>query len=95
MYLSKLKLNNFKNIVETDLTFCKNVNCFVGENGVGKTNLLDSIHYLSFCKSATNPIAMAKAFKIAVEAGRMAFGAGLPCSSIKAQATSPLTAFLD
>ena len=56
MYLSKLKLNNFKNIVETDLTFCKNVNCFVGENGVGKTNLLDSIHYLSFCKSYFNVI---------------------------------------
>ncbi|MCK9163015.1 MAG: DNA replication/repair protein RecF [Bacteroidales bacterium] len=56
MYLNKLKLNNFKNISETELSFCKNVNCFVGENGVGKTNLLDSIHYLSFCKSYFNLI---------------------------------------
>lgn len=56
MYLSKLKLNNFKNIAETELSFCKNVNCFVGENGVGKTNILDSIHYLSFCKSYFNVI---------------------------------------
>lgn len=51
MYLHKLKLNNFKNIPEADLTFCPNVNCLVGLNGVGKTNILDSIHYLSFCKS--------------------------------------------
>ena len=56
MYLNKLKLNNFKNITEVDLSFCKNVNCLVGENGVGKTNILDAIHYLSFCKSYFNVI---------------------------------------
>lgn len=56
MYLSKLTLNNFKNIEEVELNFSENVNCFVGENGVGKTNLLDSVHYLSFCKSYFNTI---------------------------------------
>ncbi|HBN06978.1 MAG TPA: DNA replication and repair protein RecF, partial [Bacteroidales bacterium] len=45
---NKLKLNNFKNISQTELNFCANVNCLVGENGVGKTNILDAIHYLSF-----------------------------------------------
>lgn len=56
MYLNKLKLNNFKNISQAELTFCANVNCLVGENGVGKTNILDAIHYLSFCKSYFNVI---------------------------------------
>ena len=50
MYLKHLKLTNFKNIAsfEHDLS---RINCFVGNNGVGKTNILDSIYYLSFCKS--------------------------------------------
>lgn len=56
MYLNKLKLNNFKNITQAELTFCANVNCLVGENGVGKTNILDAIHYLSFCKSNFNVV---------------------------------------
>lgn len=56
MYLNKLKLNNFKNIHQADISFCENVNCLVGENGVGKTNILDAIHYLSFCKSYFNVI---------------------------------------
>lgn len=56
MYLNKLKLNNFKNINQAELSFCKKINCLVGENGVGKTNILDSIHYLSFCKSYFNVI---------------------------------------
>ena len=43
---------------------------------------------------AANPVDMAKAFKMAVEAGRMAYEAGLPTSEIKAQASSPLTSFL-
>jgi len=38
------------------LSFCEKINCFVGDNGEGKTNLLDAIHYLSFCKSYFNPI---------------------------------------
>src|SRR5574344_138786 len=54
MYITRLKLNNFRNIKEADISFSQNINCFVGENGVGKTNILDSIYYLSFCKSYFN-----------------------------------------
>lgn len=55
MYLRKLGLLNFKNYPEGDFSFSEKINCFVGNNGVGKTNLLDAIHYLSFCKSFFNP----------------------------------------
>ena len=51
MYLHELKLTNFKNCETADLLFSEKVNCFVGLNGAGKTNILDSIYYLSFCKS--------------------------------------------
>jgi DNA replication and repair protein RecF len=56
MYLSKLSLLNFKNYLSSDIDLCSRINCFVGLNGVGKTNLLDAIYYLSFCKSNFNPI---------------------------------------
>lgn len=56
MYLTRLKLANFKSYADADIAFSNNVNCFVGNNGVGKTNLLDAIYYLSFCKSYFNPI---------------------------------------
>ena len=56
MYLKQLKLNNFKNHPEVALDFSPKINCFVGDNGVGKTNILDAIYYLSFCKSYFNPI---------------------------------------
>lgn len=56
MYLKQLSLVNFKNYPEFEANFSKKVNCFVGNNGVGKTNLLDAIHYLSFCKSFFNPV---------------------------------------
>jgi len=56
MYLTNFKLNNFKTYTELDVDFCSNINCLVGNNGVGKTNLLDAIYYLSFCKSFFNPI---------------------------------------
>lgn len=56
MYLEKLSLVNFKNYSQADLDFSPDVNCFAGNNGVGKTNLLDAIHYLCFCKSFFNPI---------------------------------------
>ncbi len=56
MYLKQLSLVNFKNYPEFEASFSKKVNCFVGNNGVGKTNLLDAIHYLSFCKSFFNPV---------------------------------------
>ena len=56
MFLSNLLLINYKNIPEANLDFCRGVNCFVGNNGVGKTNLLDAVYYLSFCKSHSNSI---------------------------------------
>ncbi|MDD3907407.1 MAG: AAA family ATPase, partial [Bacteroidales bacterium] len=56
MYLNNLSIINFKNIREAELSFSPGVNCFFGKNGVGKTNLLDAIYYLSFCKSHSNPI---------------------------------------
>jgi DNA replication and repair protein RecF len=54
MYLQSLSLINFKNYSQAELTFSGKINCFVGNNGVGKTNLLDAIHYLSLCKSYFN-----------------------------------------
>ncbi len=56
MILEKLSLINFKNYDEAQIDFCKKFNCFVGNNGMGKTNLLDAIHYVSFCKSFFNAI---------------------------------------
>ena len=54
MFLKQLSLVNFKNYPEFEGQFSEKINCFVGNNGVGKTNLLDAIHYLSFCKSFFN-----------------------------------------
>jgi len=56
MWLQKLSLINFKNYSEAELAFSDTVNAFTGNNGAGKTNLLDAIHYLSLCKSYFNPI---------------------------------------
>lgn len=56
MHLSTLKLTNFKTYADLDVDFCSNVNCLVGNNGVGKTNLLDAVYYLSFCKSYFNAV---------------------------------------
>jgi len=55
MHLRKLSLINFKNYPEAELAFSSDANAFVGDNGSGKTNLLDAIHYLSLCKSYFNP----------------------------------------
>ena len=54
MYLQRLTINNFKNYEEAELSFSSKINCFVVNNGVGKTNLLDAIHYLSVTKSFFN-----------------------------------------
>ncbi|MDY6800089.1 MAG: AAA family ATPase, partial [Bacteroidota bacterium] len=56
MYLQELSLINFKNYTQTELEFSSKINCFIGQNGVGKTNLLDAIYYLSMCKSYLNPV---------------------------------------
>lgn len=54
MILQKISILNYKNIQGAELDFSPNINCFVGHNGMGKTNLLDAIYYLSFCKSAAS-----------------------------------------
>lgn len=56
MILERLTVVNYKNIAEADLELSPKMNCLVGRNGMGKTNLLDTVYYLSFCRSATNPI---------------------------------------
>jgi DNA replication and repair protein RecF len=56
MYLERLSVINFKNYQEAELILSEGVNAFLGNNGAGKTNLLDAIHYLSLCKSYFNPI---------------------------------------
>lgn len=57
MILKTLSLVNYKNFESQDFEFDTKINCFVGANGVGKTNVLDAIYYLSFGKSYFNPIA--------------------------------------
>lgn len=54
MILKKLSVLNYKNILQAEVSFSPKMNCFFGNNGMGKTNLLDAIHYLSFCKSHIN-----------------------------------------
>ncbi|WP_101689605.1 DNA replication/repair protein RecF [Dysgonomonas massiliensis] len=56
MILERLSILNYKNIEQAELTLSPKINCFLGSNGMGKTNLLDAIYYLSFCKSYSNPI---------------------------------------
>jgi DNA replication and repair protein RecF len=51
MSLSRLKLTNFKNYESQTLDFSKHLNCLTGLNGMGKTNVLDAIHFLCLCKS--------------------------------------------
>lgn len=51
MYLSRIILSNFKNIQEAQIELSPKINCICGNNGEGKTNLLDAIHYLSMTKS--------------------------------------------
>ncbi|OJW12736.1 DNA replication/repair protein RecF [Mucilaginibacter sp. 44-25] len=56
MYLQQLSFINFKNYNEAEISLAEGVNAFIGNNGAGKTNLLDAVHYLSLCKSYFNPI---------------------------------------
>ncbi len=53
MKLNSISILNYKNIAEASLAFSPKVNCLIGNNGMGKTNILDAIYYLSFCKSST------------------------------------------
>jgi DNA replication and repair protein RecF len=54
LFLRSIHLTNFKNHEKLDLSFSKKVNCFIGNNGVGKTNILDAIHYICLTKSYFN-----------------------------------------
>ncbi len=54
MTLEQLTILNYKNIVEAELWFSPKVNCLIGNNGMGKTNVLDAIYYLSYCRSFTS-----------------------------------------
>lgn len=56
MILQRLSIINYKNIEQADLSLSPKINCFLGNNGMGKTNLLDAVYYLSFCKSHNNLI---------------------------------------
>ncbi|HEX7366586.1 MAG TPA: DNA replication and repair protein RecF [Pelobium sp.] len=56
MFLKKIALVNFRSYDEAELNFVDGANAFAGNNGAGKTNLLDAIHYLSLCKSYFNAI---------------------------------------
>lgn len=56
MHIESLSILNYKNIAEAQLTFSPQINCLIGDNGMGKTNILDALYFLSFCKSYTNSI---------------------------------------
>ena len=51
MILEKLSIINYKNIAAATLELSPKINCLIGQNGVGKTNVLDAIYFLSFCHS--------------------------------------------
>jgi len=57
MFLNSLSLLNYKNFESNNFEFDRKINCFVGPNGIGKTNILDAVYHLSFGKSYFNPIA--------------------------------------
>lgn len=56
MILQKLSIINYKNIRTATLALSPKMNCLIGHNGAGKTNVLDVVYYLSFCRSAHNPV---------------------------------------
>ena len=56
MILKNISIINFKNIKSANLELSPKINCLIGHNGMGKTNFLDAIYYLSFCRSAYNSI---------------------------------------
>ena len=58
MYLKNLSVLNYKNISEANYEFDTKINCFVGKNGVGKTNVLDAVYHLAYGKSYFNPLAV-------------------------------------
>lgn len=51
MWISDISILNFKNIQEASLEFCPSLNCVVGANGMGKSNLLEAVYYLSMTRT--------------------------------------------
>ena len=58
MFLKRISLLNYKNFSEVDFELDAKINCFVGKNGIGKTNILDAIYHLANGKSYFNPLAV-------------------------------------
>jgi DNA replication and repair protein RecF len=56
MYIEDISIVNYKNLKDVKAGFSPRLNCLIGNNGAGKTNLLDAVYYLSFCKSFFNSI---------------------------------------
>lgn len=56
MILQSLSILNYKNIAQAELKLSPGINCFIGQNGEGKTNVLDAVYFLSMCKSSTTSI---------------------------------------
>ncbi|MBR7053065.1 MAG: DNA replication/repair protein RecF, partial [Bacteroidaceae bacterium] len=52
MVLNHLSILNYRNIAAAELDFCDGINCLIGNNGEGKTNLLDAVYFLSLSKSS-------------------------------------------
>jgi DNA replication and repair protein RecF len=56
MHIEDISIVNYKNLKEVQVPFSPKLNCFIGKNGAGKTNMLDAVYYLSFCKSFSNSV---------------------------------------
>ena len=56
MHIEDISIVNFKNLRDVQVGFSPKLNCFIGNNGAGKTNMLDAVYYLSFCKSFFNAV---------------------------------------
>lgn len=56
MKINSISLLNYRNLADVGITLSPGINCFIGSNGMGKTNLLDAVYYLSFCKSAVTVV---------------------------------------
>ncbi len=56
MHIEDISVVNFKNLKDIQVAFSPKLNCLIGNNGAGKTNMLDAVYYLSFCKSFFNAV---------------------------------------
>ena len=54
MRIKNISILNYRNLADVNVALSPKINCFIGSNGMGKTNILDALYYLSFCKSAVN-----------------------------------------